>query len=86
VEVLDPSGRPVRVTGRGEVTGPPDRLVLDGRTCRVMGWAGPWPLDQRWWDPRRHRRLARFQLVTDDGAARLVAVEQQRWSVLAVYD
>jgi protein ImuB len=86
VEVLDPSGRPVRVTGRGEVTGPPDRLVLDGRARRVMGWAGPWPVDQRWWDPRRHRRIARFQLVTDDGAARLVAVEQQCWSVLAVYD
>ena len=37
----------------------------------IIGWAGPWPLDERWWDEHRHRRMARFQVVTADGAAHL---------------
>ena len=51
----------------------------------ITGWAGPWPLDERWWDERRHRRLARFQVVTADGAAHLVVVERRQWRVLASY-
>jgi protein ImuB len=51
----------------------------------VQAWAGPWPLDERWWDPPRARRLARFQVLTDDGVLRLLAVEHQQWWVQAVY-
>ena len=51
----------------------------------VVGWAGPWPLDERWWDPRRHRRLARLQVVTADGAAHLVLAEHRSWWVAATY-
>jgi hypothetical protein len=29
--------------------------------------------------------LARFQVVTDEGVAHLVGIEQQRWSILATY-
>jgi hypothetical protein len=29
--------------------------------------------------------LARLQVVTEGGAAHLVGVEQQRWSILATY-
>ena len=25
---------------------------------RIVAWAGPWPLEQRWWTPERARRLA----------------------------
>ena len=51
----------------------------------IIRWAGPWPLDERWWDERHHRRLARFQIVTADGLAHLVVVERQRWSIVASY-
>jgi protein ImuB len=52
----------------------------------VVAWAGPWPADERWWDPATHRRRARFQLLTDDGAAHLAVVEAGRWWLEAVYD
>nr|MBA3289205.1 DNA polymerase Y family protein [Acidimicrobiia bacterium] len=52
---------------------------------RVTAWAGPWPLDERWWDPAQHRRVARLQVVTDDGAAHLVLAEQRRWWLAAAY-
>ena len=85
VEVLDASGRRVRVGGRGDLSAEPRALVLGDRHRSITAWAGPWPLDQTWWDPRRRRRMARLQLVIDDGSAHLVAVERQRWWVLATY-
>lgn len=85
VEVLDASGRSVRVGGRGDLSAEPRTLVLGDRHRSITAWAGPWPLDQTWWDPRRRRRMARLQMVVDDGSAHLVAVEQQRWWVLATY-
>lgn len=85
VSLLDPSGREVRVGGRGEISGPPDVVVVGAQRRRVVEWAGPWPLEQAWWDPRRRRRLARFQVVLDDGSAHLLAVERQRWWWLATY-
>ena len=85
-EVIDATGEVVRVTGRGALSGVPDAVALAGRSMRsITAWAGPWPLDERWWDPDQHRRLARFQLTTDDGAAMLAVVENQRWWITAHY-
>jgi protein ImuB len=88
VDVLDGEGRVVTVTGRGEPSAPPVRMVVGGGRPprRVVAWAGPWPADERWWDPAAHRRRARFQLLTDDGAAHLAVVEAGRWWLEALYD
>jgi protein ImuB len=84
--VVDSSGAPVRVSGRCEVSAPPAALsVAGGSAVRVTGWSGPWPADERWWDASARRR-ARFQMTTDDGTARLLAVEAGRWWVEAIYD
>jgi protein ImuB len=86
VELLDATGRPVVVGGRGELNAPPVTLALAGCPPQgITGWAGPWPLDERWWDPRRHRRLARLQVVTADGAAHLVLAEHRTWWIAATY-
>lgn len=86
-ELVDGQGEPLRVTGRGEVTGVPARLsVAGGPWTEVAGWAGPWPLEERWWDPARCRRRARLQVVTADGAAWLLTVEQGTWRAEAAYD
>ena len=85
VEVLDEQGQMVWVNGRGEVSASPAMLALPTARHRVVAWAGPWPVEQRWWAPDRARRVARFQMVTEHGVAHLVGVEQQRWSILATY-
>ena len=73
--VLDANGDPVGVSGRAQASAPPAMLRrADGRTSRIAAWAGPWPLDERWWSTQS-RRQARFQLVLDDGTAHLCAVE-----------
>jgi protein ImuB len=51
----------------------------------IDAWAGPWPLEERWWDSGGRRR-ARFQVSTADGGAYLLAREGRRWWVEATYD
>jgi protein ImuB len=86
-DVLDPAGDPVAVSGRYALSGTPTWLVTDGGERRpITGWAGPWPADERWWDPAHARRRARFQLVTGDGTAYLAAVEHGRWRLEGMYD
>jgi protein ImuB len=93
-QVVDADGRPVGVSGRGSVSAPPARVGIrrPGREDRepewheVVAWAGPWPVEERWWDAETHRRRARFQVVTADGAARLLVLEAGRWVVEALYD
>ncbi len=96
VELLDDAGAPVHVSGRGELSAPPAQLrVLTGdeasgwrrgRARPVASWAGPWPIEERWWEPDQHRRLAQFQVVTDDQRGYLVVAEHRRWWISALYD
>jgi protein ImuB len=82
IDVRAADGTPVQVSGRGVLHADP--AVVQGR--EVVAWAGPWPVEERWWDPARHRRRARLQVLTDDGVARLLTLESGVWSVEAVYD
>jgi protein ImuB len=86
VDVVDSRGRAVVVDGRCQPTAEPAALRSGGRRRRIVSWAGPWPVDERWWDPDRRSRRVRFQVITDDGAAHLVALEGGRWSIAATYD
>lgn len=87
VDVLDARGRPVSVSGRGAISAAPVVVHTPaGERWGIAAWAGPWLVDERWWDPARHRRLARVQLLTDDGAAHLAVLERGRWSLTATYD
>jgi len=86
VDVLDADGRPVGVTARGRLSAAPVHLGLRGTLQPVTGSAGPWPCEERWWDPDRHRRRARLQLLTSAGTAHLVVLEQGHWSLEATYD
>jgi protein ImuB len=63
-ELRDAKGFPVAVTARLELTGLPATLVVVGQKPRpVRAWAGPWPVDERWWDQNSAHRQARFQVV-----------------------
>ena len=85
-EVTDDAGKIVTVSGRCVVSAAPARLAVRGEPARrVTGWAGPWPLSERWWDTAAARRRARFQLATDDGRAWLAVVQDGRWLIEAGY-
>ncbi len=85
VEVVDTTGAACGVSGRGMLNGEPSRLSIAGGPWEpITAWAGPWPVHERWWSVRRRR--ARFQVVTADGAARLLCTERAQWWVEALYD
>jgi len=89
VDVLDSHGAAVGVTGRGTCTSVPSRLLLPiagSSSVGITGWSGPWPADERWWDPAVARRRARLQVLLEDGTAHLLVLEQGRWCLEATYD
>jgi protein ImuB len=87
VEVTDATGASVAVTDRFAVTAAPARLAIAGRPpVEVASWTGPWPADERWWDPPTATRRSRFQLVGTDGSAWLVTRDATRWHLEATYD
>ena len=90
-EVFDDAGRVVGVSGRGKLTGVPYRIAVDGDPPRrVLTWAGPWPVEERWWEPGGGRRCARLQAVLDVEPAGPLAVllgcETGRWKVEGIYE
>lgn len=85
-EVRDRTGRSVVISARGLATADPYEVRLgEGPWLLVEAWAGPWPADERWWDPDAHRRRARLQILAG-GQAGLFTVEGGRWWVEAIYD
>ncbi|MDG4796538.1 DNA polymerase Y family protein [Micromonospora sp. WMMD1082] len=96
--VLDATGAPVVVSARLAVSAPPARLTIGAAVgaatvpvgpavpAEIVGWVGPWPVDEWWWAPAEARRRARFQVRLADGSALLLAVDTGQWLVEAIYD
>jgi len=75
------------VDGRGTPSGVPATLAVQGQPpSAIVAWAGPWPIDEQWWDTAARRRRARLQVVTEDGEASLLALDRGRWVVEGSYD
>jgi protein ImuB len=88
-QLLDAARRPVRVTERGAMPASPAFFGYGAELSAVASWAGPWPVDERWWSPDDARRAVRCQVVDVRGRAYLVTGtmgEQPTWQVDAIYD
>lgn len=85
--LADAHGEPVTVDGRGAVSAPPQRLTVaaGAPALAVVGWTGPWPAHEHWWDPARFARLTRFQVVTEDGRAWLLLMRDEHCYLEAAY-
>jgi protein ImuB len=92
IRLLDEGGHPVLVSDRGAMLRPPALLGIGaGAPVAVTSWAGPWPVDERWWDPATSSRVVRLQLVDVRGRAYLVVgemthAEDPKWGLEGVYD
>jgi protein ImuB len=87
VELLDNQGNPIRVTSRGMFSADPARLTVRGREDGLSWWAGPWPVDERWWDPDLAKgRTARAQVLLESERALLLCYRQRRWYLEGIYE
>jgi protein ImuB len=86
VELLDAQGNSIRVTSRGMFSADPARLVARGRDDPLRWWAGPWPVDERWWDSDAKGRTARAQVLLESERALLLCYRQRRWYLEGIYE
>jgi protein ImuB len=84
--LLDADGAAVLLAAPDLLTAPPCRLAVDGEPRRtVTGWAGPWPVEQRWWAPEGMDG-SWVQVACEDGLALLLLVREGRWWVMGIHD
>lgn len=89
VILTDDAGHLVRITSRDQLSSDPAAVCLDdppswSGTWAVQGWAGPWPVRERWWAGGELRTY--LQVVCADGPALLVCFDGQQWWVEGIYD
>ncbi|MGA0565874.1 DNA polymerase Y family protein [Rathayibacter sp. KR2-224] len=82
------SGASIDVDETGVLTAAPAGFspALGKAPTRVTAWTGPWPVEERWWDPDAARSLHRLQLVDESGGAWLLLLEHGEWMLEARYD
>ncbi len=87
IRVEDVRGAQVSVTERGMLSASPAVLVSPTGSRRdLTAWAGPWPLEERWWDPATARAAQRFQVVDASGEAWLLVLDSRGWWAHGRYD
>jgi len=92
VSLLAADGRTVTADDRGALDGVPAVFAPHplqaggGDLRRVLAWAGPWPVQERWWDAASGRSVQRMQIIADTGDAWLLALDDQGWRAEARYD
>jgi protein ImuB len=87
ITVEDVRGAPVSVTERGVLSASPAVIVSPtGARRDLTSWAGPWPLEERWWDASSARAAQRFQMVDAQGEAWLLVLDARGWWAHGRYD
>jgi protein ImuB len=94
VTLLAADGSAVGVDDRGVLCGTPrwfcpsrsDTAPPADALRAVTGWAGPWPVLERWWDQAARRTAQRVQIVEENGDAWLLALDDDGWRAEARYD
>lgn len=99
IALEDAHGNTVSITERGVLSAAPARLRWGTHQWRVQGWAGPWPVEERWWDPAAARSAARVQvllapnaespvaaLAPNESRALLLIRSGERWRVEGIYE
>ena len=75
VQINDQFGKLLSVSARHELSASPVSVIIGATHYKVNSWAGPWPVEERWWDLARSRRLVRLQLVCEKIAPKNTATE-----------
>ncbi|MFC9433183.1 DNA polymerase Y family protein [Nocardia sp. NPDC057030] len=95
LEAVD--GAPIQVTERSLFSADPSLLRWGSRQWRLTGWAGPWPVDERWWVPASAENgdsptafTARAQVQLDgepaDVRVLLLVYHDATWRAEGLYD
>lgn len=85
--LLDSQNYPIRIHATGLANADPAFIECGALTPgrqEITNFAGPWPLEDRWWDSDKRRRVCRFQITCESGAY-LIVTSGERASLVAAY-
>ncbi len=87
VQLCGVDGRRVEIDARLGLSSPPAVIWWSDGTSQteVTGWAGPWPVVQRWWGAASQRAVY-LQATLSDGRAVLLALCDGVWTLDGFYD
>jgi len=74
-QINDQFGKLLSVSARHELSASPVTVIIGATHYKVNSWAGPWPVEEHWWDIARNRRLVRLQLVCEKIQLKKTATE-----------
>jgi protein ImuB len=80
------AGTPIWITDRGLFTADPARLRWGTKDWPVTAWAGPWPLDERWWSGIRTGSVRAQILLQDNVMVLLLIGHDNTWHAEGLYD
>ena len=81
------AGEHVWITDRGLFTAEPGVLRWGAKQWEVTGWAGPWPLDERWWAGEHPGGAVRVQVMLDAAVRVLLLLgRDETWRVEGFYE
>lgn len=88
VTLMNHRGTGIGVTERGDFDAVPTRMRWGAKEWGLTGLAGPWPVDERWWDGAHAATgpVARAQVVLEQGRALLLVFDEGRWRVEGIYE
>ncbi|MFE3545439.1 DNA polymerase Y family protein [Nocardia sp. NPDC059177] len=90
VYLTDADGLAVLVTDRGLFTADPARLRWGSKEWALLGWAGPWPVAERWWSANPATPAVRAQIQLDAAPTEIRAVllvyDATDWHAEGVYE
>lgn len=79
-------GSGVRIDARGGFDTAPVVLRWGSKTWSLRGWAGPWSVDERWWDPALGMHGARLQVLVEENRAVLLIYDGDGWRAEGIYE
>lgn len=86
VVLEDSNGNGVRIEERGGFDTEPVVLRWGSKMWTLRGWAGPWSVDERWWDPAMGVEGARVQVLFEENRALLLFYDDEGWRVEGIYE
>ncbi|GAA5067649.1 DNA polymerase Y family protein [Nocardia callitridis] len=91
VRLCAEDGTTIRITERAVFSARPARLRWGSKEWSLTGWAGPWPVDERWWVPDASAGFtARAQVQLDAEPAMVRALllfyHAETWHAEGLYD
>ncbi len=86
VMLEDRFGNDVRIDIRGGFDAVPVTFRWGSKKWVLRGWAGPWSMDERWWDPVIGIHGARLQVLLEKNRVLLLVYDAAVWRVEGIYE